>query len=159
MGETVHGRAVVGGADALSEMDPQTTEILVAFADRQTVRIEISARIREARFDLFSLVDPDATVGTGSLVAAQSYVGPDASLADLFVLDSAVSVAHDVSLAEGATVDPNATIAGAVSIARDAFVGAGATILDDLTVGARAAVIDDVGANETVTGVLAERVD
>jgi len=170
-GERVAGHEVVGGRKTLSELDEDVADVIIAFADRQQVRIDLAQTVRDAGFDLSSAVDsdatvaPSATVGSGVIVNAQAYVGPDAAIEDLAVLDSAVSVSHDVHLEHGVTVGPNATLAGGVTVARDAFVGAGATVKDDVSigesavVGAGAVVTSTVEPGTTVAGVPAAPID
>ena len=164
-GRSIHGRDVVGGPDPLSSFGASKCEVVVAFADRQSLRLELTDTVRKAGFNLFSVVDVDATVSStatiddGVIINAQSYVGPDAVVGDAVVIDSAANISHDVELQAGATVAPNATIAGAVTVGRDAFVGAGATVLDDVSigdgavVGAGAVVTSSVPPETTVVGV------
>ena len=164
-GTSISGRDVVGGFDSLSNFDSKHCKVIVAFADRQSVRMDLTNTVQEAGFALFSVVDVDATVsstatvGDGVIINAQSYVGPDAIVDDAVVIDSAVSISHDVELKTGVTVAPNATVAGAVTVGRDVFVGAGATVLDDISigdgavVGAGAVVTSSVPPETTVMGV------
>ena len=164
-GERIQNTEVLGGERQLAELNTQQTEVIVAFADDQEVRISLAEQVLDAGFSLFSAVDPDATVaksatiGDGVIINAQSYIGPDVTVEDLVVVDSTVNISHDVYLSEGATIGPNATIAGGVTVGRDAFVGAGATVLDDVAigecavVGAGAVVTSSVASGTTVIGV------
>jgi len=167
-GETVSGHDVVGGEQKLSDLDPERIEVIVAFAATCSTRLDIAARVENAGFEFFSVIDsdatvaPSATVGEGVIINAQSYIGPNATVGDSVVVDSAVSVSHDVQLSEGVIVAPNATIAGGADVGRETFVGAGSTVSDHVTVGERATVgagavvISDVPPGETVVGVPAE---
>ena len=164
-GTSINGQEVVAGSDPLSRFDTNACEVIIAFADSQSVRLELIEAVQEAGFSLFSAIDINATVsstatiGDGVIINAESYVGPDAVVGDAVVIDSAVSISHDVELKTGVTVAPNATIAGAVTVGRDAFVGAGATVLDDISigdgavVGAGAVVTSSVSPETTVVGV------
>jgi len=169
-GTRVAGRRVVGGADFLAELDAGELRCLVAFGKPGPTRIDITRRLQDDGYALFSAVDPTAvlsttaTVGEGVTVNAGSYVGPGASLGDAVLVDSVVAVSHDVTLGPGATVTPNSTLAGGVTVGRGAYVGAGATVVDhtsvgeNAVVGAGAVVVDDVPPGETVVGVPAEPV-
>ena len=164
-GDSIDTYDIVGGRSEFNRLDETKTEVIVAFADRQTIRLELTDAVRDMGFDLFSAVDTDAsvaataTIGNGVIINAQSYVGPAATLSDVVVVDSAASVSHDVTLEEGVTIGPNATVAGGVTVGRDAFIGAGATVRDDVTighgsvVGAGAVVISSVPPETTVVGV------
>jgi len=163
--DVVGGVEVIGTGAVLDELDASEDSCFVAFGDEQGTRLELAERVHDAGLDLFSIVDPDATVaeratiGDGVLISAQSFVGPDAALGECVLVDSAVSVSHDVVLRRGATIGPNATIAGGVEVGTDARIGAGATVLDDRSigdgavVGAGAVVVDDVPDGTTVVGV------
>lgn len=169
-GENIRGGEIIGGAEQLETLSTEETTFIVAFADQQRVRAELTQRVRDAGFDLFSAIDtastvaPSTKVGDGVIINAQSYIGPDAEIGDIVVIDSAVSISHDVELSTSVTVGPNATIAGGAEVGRDAFVGAGATLLDDVTVGsgafvgAGAVVTSDVPPETTVVGVPAKPV-
>ncbi|WP_200531412.1 acetyltransferase [Halorubrum sp. LN27] len=170
-GESVDGIEIIGGRSEFDSFDQNETEIIIAFADRQKVRLELMSAVRQLDFDLFSIVDIDstvaetATIGDGVILNAQSYIGPDATLSDAVVIESAASISHDVTLKEGVTIGPNATIAGGTTIGRDVFVGAGATVCDDISigdkavVGAGAVVISSVPSETTVAGVPASPIN
>jgi sugar O-acyltransferase (sialic acid O-acetyltransferase NeuD family) len=176
-GERVEGVPVVGGLEALAERAGETDEeeaaprCLVAFGDRQGVRLSLAERLAEAGFGFFEAIHPDATVsetatlGDGVTVNAGSYLGPGVAVGDHALVDSCVNVSHDAVLGTGATLTPNATLAGGVSVGRGAYVGPGATVLEDRSVGpgavvgAGAVVTEDVPPDTTVVGVPAEPVE
>lgn len=169
--DQVDGVPVVGGQEALFECDPNETEVLIAYGQVNGSRLAIAEPILKAGYDLFSVIDTDATVSeTASLsegvtVNAQAYVGPGATLGSLVLVDSGAIVSHDCQLANGVTVAPNATLAGGVTVGRDAYIGSGATVLDHITVGkkavvgAGAVVTEPVQAGATVVGSPAKPVE
>ncbi|WP_276253300.1 acetyltransferase [Halomontanus rarus] len=169
-GNDIYGHKVIGGMTELNQLDPRSDRCLVALGSISGERLNITSRVRERGFALFSAIDTDTTIsptavlGEGVTINARTYVGPDAHIGDAGLIDSAVSISHDVHLESGVTVTPNVTIAGGVHVERNAYLGAGATILDHVTIGERsivgsgAVVIDDVGPEETVVGVPASPV-
>lgn len=167
--ETVNGVEIIGTGEALDTLDHNRHECVVAYADQAGARLDLVDRVHDAGLDLFTVIDPDATVaesariGPGSIVTGQSYVGPGAVLEEAVLLDSAVSISHDVQLAAGVTVCPNATIAGGTEVGQRSYIGAGATIVDHVSigeatvVGAGAVVVDDVPDGAKVAGVPARQ--
>jgi sugar O-acyltransferase (sialic acid O-acetyltransferase NeuD family) len=170
-GQTVGGAEVVGGTEYLADLDPLTDTGLVAYGKSSGGRVRLGEQLGDRGFDLFSVVDPDATVsdaatlGDGVTVNATAYVGPDVVVEDLVLIDSAANVSHDTVLRRGTTVTPGAILAGGVTVGEEAYLGAGATVRDHVTVGAGAVVgmgatvVEDVPPGETVIGTPAEPVD
>jgi UDP-perosamine 4-acetyltransferase len=167
-GQTLAGHEIVGGESILETADPESDRALVAYGAGQGVRLELIGRIRSHDLELFSALDPtatlstDATIGRGVMVNAESYLGPGTTVEDGVLVDSMVNVSHDTDIQQGATVCPGVTLGGGVTVGEDAYIGAGATVIDHITVGegavvgAGAVVVDDVSAVETVIGVPAE---
>jgi sugar O-acyltransferase (sialic acid O-acetyltransferase NeuD family) len=166
-GDSLLGIKVVGDLTALDTYD-NPIQCLVAFGDRQEVRLDIAERIASQGHEFFTAVhsavtvSKGATLGDGVIVNAQSYIGPDVTIGDHVLVDSCVNISHDSQIDVGATITPNVTIAGGVSVGRDAYIGPGATIIEDVhigseaVVGAGAVVTESVDERTTVVGVPAE---
>ena len=170
-GDIVYGYEVLGGQEQLETLDPERDRLLVALGRIDADRRTIAVQIREAGFSLFSVIDPDTTIGDtatfgdGVTINARTYVGPDVAIDDLVLVDSVVNISHDVHISRGVTIAPSVTLAGGAEIKEGAYIGAGATVLDhrvvgaDAVVGAGAVVTDDVRPDTTVVGTPAEPVD
>jgi len=168
-GDRIDGCEVVGGRSKLTGYADSDLRLLVSYGKDGEVRRSIAADVGAAGFDFFSAIDPRATISdtatvrSGVMLNAETYVGPGVKIGKFVLVDSCVNISHDCEVKAGATICPGATIAGGVTIGENAFVGSGATVIDHQTVGdgavvgAGAVVTDDVEPGTTVVGVPAER--
>jgi len=105
-----------------------------------------------------AVVSSLATIGAGTFLAAQSFVGPHSRVGRFCIVNTAATIDHDNVLADGVNVSPGAHFAGGVTCGEDAFVGVGASIVPGIRIGARATVgagavvIRDVPEGATVVG-------
>ncbi|MDF9745851.1 acetyltransferase [Natrinema salsiterrestre] len=162
-GTEINQTEVIGGLDAVAEMG-RDAQVLVAFGDQQTTRIKLAEKLAAEGFGFFNAVHESATVsdtasiGTGTMINGQSYVGPSSELNDHVLVDSCVSISHDSKVKKGGTVTPGVTLAGGVELGSDVYVGPGATVLEEVTVGkgaiigAGSVVTEDIPAETTVIG-------
>ncbi|SRR5579883_492999 len=163
---------VVGTGADLLRRDKIGHEIFVAIGEAGT-RLTWIERLREAGFELATIIHPRAIVSSGawigpaSLVAAGAVVNIGARLGEGVIVNTAASVDHDCALGAGAHICPGAHLAGGVEIGRGAWIGVGAAVRQGIrigmgaVIGAGAAVVKDIGDGVTAHGVpakpLAER--
>jgi sugar O-acyltransferase (sialic acid O-acetyltransferase NeuD family) len=104
-------------------------------------------------------VDPSASIGSGSQIAALAGVGVETTVGSHCIINTAATIDHECSLGDGVHVMPGATVAGCVSIGDGATIGSGATVLPrlvigpDAVVGAGAVVTRTVQSGAVVVGV------
>jgi len=104
-------------------------------------------------------VSPTATLGAGTVVMPQAAVMSRARLGRGCIVNTAASIDHECVLADGVHVCPGAHLAGAVQVGTCSWIGIGSSVIqgrtvgDHVTVGAGAAVVQDLASGVTAVGV------
>ena len=105
-----------------------------------------------------AFVAPNAKIGDGSQVYAQSAVCVDTVLGKCCIVNTSASVDHECILEDGVSVGPGARLAGLVKVGKYADIYTGATILprvkigEGAVVGAGSVVLKDIEPYTTVVG-------
>lgn len=108
-------------------------------------------------------VSPYASVGRGSLVAAQAAINPSARIGDNVILNTAASVDHDCEVGSHVHIAPGVRLAGMVKVGSETLVGIGACAKPGVVIGCRcligagAVVVRDVPDDTVVCGNPARR--
>lgn len=101
-----------------------------------SARRKLAAKLRAAGGELVdgrervAQMHPGVTVGLGTLIATQCYIGPNTTLGENIQVMPLCSLAHDVIVGDNCLFCPSATVSGHVVIEDDVFVGAGSTIVN-----------------------------
>ena len=155
---------VVGAGADLLRRDRRLCEVFVAIGEAGT-RLAWIDRLREASFELATIIHPRAIISSGawigpaSLVVAGAVINIGARLEEGVIINTGATVDHDCSLRAGAHICPGAHLAGNVEIGRGAWVGVGAAVRQGIkigvgaVIGAGAAVVQDIGEGVTAHGV------
>jgi UDP-perosamine 4-acetyltransferase len=133
-------------------------------------RRQVFARLREADFDLPSIVHRTATVsrwarvGVGAQILAAAVLNADAEIGDGVILNTGAIVEHDCQIGAHAHIAPGARLAGLVTVGSGAHVGIGAVVIEGVRIGtnalvaAGAVVVRDVEDGTRVAGVPAREI-
>ncbi|HEV3043023.1 MAG TPA: acetyltransferase [Roseiarcus sp.] len=155
---------VVGAGADLVGRERSACQAFVAIGDADT-RLAWIGRLREAGFDLATIVHPRAIVsarafiGPGGLVVAGAVVNIGTRLEEGVIVNTAATIDHDCAIGPGAHICPGAHLAGNVEVGRGARIGVGAAVREGVkigagaVIGAGAAVIDDIAAGVKAYGV------
>ncbi|MBI5519655.1 MAG: acetyltransferase [Desulfovibrio sp.] len=106
-----------------------------------------------------AILAPDVVVGAGAVLAAGAIANPGARIGENAILNTGSSIDHHCVLGAHSHVAPGVHLAGRVTVGEGAFVGIGACAVQCVqigawsTVGAGAAVTQDVPERATVGGV------
>lgn len=106
----------------------------------------------------FAWADPEAEIGTGSVLMAGAVVNPGVRLGRNVIVNTRAGIDHDAVIGDHAHIAPGATLSGQVSVGDSALVGVGASVRQGIrighgaTVGAGAVVVHDVSDGAIVAG-------
>jgi sugar O-acyltransferase (sialic acid O-acetyltransferase NeuD family) len=115
--------------------------------------LEVEALVHKS-----AIVTNSATIGQGSQILANVFIGSEAVVGEFCIVNSSSSIDHECSLGVGVHVAPGAVLAGDVTVEDHAFIGANSTILPGVRIGfgaiigAGAVVTRDVTAGLCVVG-------
>jgi len=166
----VLGLPVLGDESQFPALAGQGVTLAHAAIGHNAQRLAAAGRLRQAGFDLPSLIHPaalighGARIGEGAAILARAVIGPEAEIGPLALINTGAIVEHDCVLEEAAHIGPGAVLAGGVRVGAGALIGAGAVIRPGVAigagavVGAGAAVVEDVAPGATVMGVPARAV-
>lgn len=130
-------------------------------ADRARLYAELTAARKRfvTAIHPTAVLAPDVVVGAGSVLCAGTVVNPGAHIGENAILNTCASIDHHCEMGAHSHVAPGVHLAGRVCVGEGAFVGIGACAVPGVsigawsTVGAGAAVTQDVPERVTVAGV------
>jgi sugar O-acyltransferase (sialic acid O-acetyltransferase NeuD family) len=104
-------------------------------------------------------IHPSVRLGEGSVVFAGAVIQPDTVLGKHVIVNTGALIDHDCEIGDFVHVAPGTRMAGEVTLENGAFMGIGSSAIPGVrvgawtTVGAGAAVVDDLPGGVTAVGV------
>jgi sugar O-acyltransferase (sialic acid O-acetyltransferase NeuD family) len=104
-------------------------------------------------------VSPQASLGPGVFVGANSVIGPGTRLEEHVFVNRGVTIGHDNSIGKFSRFQPGVNVGGLSRIGSGVTIGLGATLIERLrigdgaVIGSGAVVLEDVPARVMVAGV------
>lgn len=131
-----------------------------SFKSREQVfkSLDFELETLEGFIDPISWISASGTVGIGSVVMRNSYIGRNVKLGINSIVLPNVFIGHDSTVDDFTVISANVSIAGGVNIGRQCYIGTNSTIRDGVSVGdncligAGAVVVSDVPDNCTYVG-------
>jgi sugar O-acyltransferase (sialic acid O-acetyltransferase NeuD family) len=145
VGSDVLGVAVVGSRQDLARMRGDGVALAVnaiGGITNMSTRVEVTAMLVGAGFELPALVHPSAvveasaTIGPGAQILAHSYVGSAATVGDSAIVNTGAVVSHDCVLGDHVNLSPGCVLAGSVTVGSRTLLGMGVTTYLGIEVGA-----------------------
>ncbi|HSW23763.1 MAG TPA: acetyltransferase [Burkholderiaceae bacterium] len=146
MGEPFCGASVIGGREALDELQRHGVRHLFLAFGANAARLALSDELQRGGFEFPSLVHPSALIADDARMEPGVFIGPgviinaNACIGKQSIVNSGAIVEHDVRLGCAVHVGPGACVAGSVRVDDCAWIGAGAVVRDKLSIGAHAMV-------------------
>lgn len=124
---------ILGRKDSLQTLRTQADAVVVAIGNN-AVREKLHARVREAGFELLSVihptafVSPTATLGAGCAVMAGAVVGTEAQLGEGVIVNCGATVDHHCRVGAFGHLGVNACMAGGSVLGHGAWMRAGSAL-------------------------------
>ena len=129
----VWGYPILGRTDSLHSLCEHADAVVVAIGNN-AVRENLHARVREAGFELLSVihptafVSPTATLGAGCAVMAGAVVGTEAQLGEGVIVNCGATVDHHCRVDAFGHLGVNACMAGGSVLGHRAWMQAGSAL-------------------------------
>lgn len=124
--------------DIASQIYPPATHLIALAIGYKNLRARLAAykKIKQLGYSAATLihptayVSPTASIGSGSLVMAQSCIDCRSSIGEICVLWPKACVNHDTSVECNTFISPDATLCGNVHVGESSFIGASSVVVD-----------------------------
>ena len=170
VGKAILGIPIIGQNMALENGERDQTELIIGIGsagrfDSLARRQEISANLAAKGWSIGGVRHPSAIISSTANVAfdaqlmARSVVQPQATIGSGAIINTAAVVEHDAVVGDGSHVSIGAILGGNVTLGRNVFVGAGGIVRqgvvigDNVVIGAGATVIRNQQFATTLVGV------
>ena len=157
-GKNLLGLPILGDIVRYDEFAPSG---LVIGVGSNTARRDIVQRLGGIADELWltaihptAVVADSATIGHGTVVAANAVINPDSVVGDHVIINTAATVDHDCTVGNYAHIAPGAHLAGSVSVGEGTLIGIGVCSVPGCAVGKWSIV----GAGSTIVRSIPDHV-
>ncbi len=91
-------------------------------------------------------VSNSATIGPGTVVFSNSYIGPDVHIGDFVIINTNTIVEHNAYVSNSVILSPSVTLAGSSAVGEGTFIGMGTCVSAKVQIGDHCVI----GANSFV---------
>lgn len=124
--------------DVASQIYDPATHLIALAIGYKNLRARLAAyeKIKQLGYNVATLihptayVSPTASIGSGSLIMAQSCIDCRSSIGEICVLWPKACINHDASIERNTFISPNVTLCGNVHVGESSFIGASSVVVD-----------------------------
>lgn len=162
-GSTVEGWPIIGQISCIYEMNPMPL-VVIAIANTQSKK-RVADQIEKYNVPLATLIHPSVIVsgiseiGAGSIICAGTILAINTRMGKHTVLNLGCRIGHDTILKDYSSCMPGTNLAGKVVLEEGVYTGLNACVINGITIGAwstigaGAAVIQDIPDHSVAVGV------
>jgi sugar O-acyltransferase (sialic acid O-acetyltransferase NeuD family) len=162
-GKTIEGFKILGIVDLLYSMDPKPN-VVIAIANTQ-VKKRIAHELEKNNVPLATLIHPSVIIsdhvdiGPGSIICAGTIFAINTVVGKHCILNLGCRIGHDTVVKDYSSCMPGTNLAGKVVVGEGCYFGLNACVINGkvigewTTVGAGAAVIQDIPGYSVAVGV------
>ena len=162
-GTTIEGFKILGRLNTLYSMEPRT-HVVIAIANTR-IKKKIADELRNNSIPLATLVHPSViisdhvNIGAGSIICAGTIFAINTVVGEHCILNMGCIIGHDTIINSYSSCMPGTNLAGKVVVGEGCYFGLNACVINGRTIGewstigAGAAVIDDIPARTVAVGV------
>lgn len=136
----LHGRRIWGiPVGALSDLPPVAVALAIGNPEARYAAYQRAVAAGRPVVTVVhprGYVEPSATIGTGTFVAAGAIVGVDCQVGAGVIVNTAASIDHDCRVDDFAHIAPGARLCGNVTVGKRTWVGSGSCVRQQITIGA-----------------------
>lgn len=167
VGQTLNGVPIIAETDLAKQYPPETTLLINSIGGVKDMapRRRVYEAFKKSGYRFLTLIHPtafvagDAIIGEGAQIMAGAIVITGSQVGENTIINTRASVDHDCVLGAHCHIAPGSTLSGSVRVGDGTLIGTGASVIQGITlgehcvVGAGAAVVRDIPAGRTATGV------
>jgi sugar O-acyltransferase (sialic acid O-acetyltransferase NeuD family) len=163
-GKAINGYRSLGGLDWLKGQKGDGLGCICAIGACAT-RKKVVQKLQEMDLDFFKAIHPSVVMGDfielgrGVIIGAGSVLTVNIRIEDHVFVNKSCSIGHDVTIGRYCSINTMTTVSGGSRLQEGVYIGAGATLVQEVsvgswaTIGAGAAVIDDIPGGVVAVGV------
>lgn len=133
--QTIDGIPIIPFEDLSESFDSNNCKVLntIGYSKMNALREKVNKEIEQTGFRLYTFISNSAsiysdTIGQGSIIMPDVYIGSNVKIGHSCIIDAKSSLTHDIIIEDNVYVASGVIIGGNVVVGKNSFIGLGSTI-------------------------------